>query len=281
MKKTIKNKKRVAPNKYPWTVSEIKFIEDNYSRMTNHELAHNLGVSIHLIRTKCYELGLKRIELEYWTKEQVRYLRLNYKTKGDVEITEVFNDRWHKDKGWTKKHIEKKRRQLGLHRTQEQIDKIFRRNVKAGRMKYCAEKRWAKTGQAPEGTIRYWRNRRTEEGYDYEYPVVKVGQRWRAWKRWAWEQHYGEIPKGMNVVFKDGNNRNLTIKNLVLMTDAQLAKMSARTASVGLSDNYVAWTLTRKAGKRKTVPQELIDLKRTHLILQRTIKQKQYEATGK
>ena len=36
--------------------------------------------------------------------------------------------------------------------------------------------------------------------------------------RFVWESHYGAIPKGYNVQFKDGNRQNCDISNLYLIS---------------------------------------------------------------
>ena len=108
-------------NKIDWTDKRLKFLKENYNTMTNQQIADSLGLKITAVRHKCYELGLYKMTLEYWTDEQVDFLLKNYKEKGDTELSEIFNEKWHKDKGWTKKHIEKQRRYLKLKRTPEEI----------------------------------------------------------------------------------------------------------------------------------------------------------------
>lgn len=67
---------------------------------SNTELALFLGLPISNIRGICYELGLKRMELEYFTHVQVSFLKRNYKMKGDSELAETFQVKWPKKKGW-------------------------------------------------------------------------------------------------------------------------------------------------------------------------------------
>lgn len=40
--------------------------------------------------------------------------------------------------------------------------------------------------------------------------------------RYLYEQKYGEIPKGYNLIFADGNRQNLNLDNLILVSNAQL-----------------------------------------------------------
>lgn len=44
--------------------------------------------------------------------------------------------------------------------------------------------------------------------------------------RLIYEQAHGPIPKGYNVIFADGNNRNFDIDNLILVSNNELLKMN-------------------------------------------------------
>lgn len=265
--------RKPPPNKHNWSLDEINFIKDFFGALTNKELADALGLKITMLRMKCYDLGLKRMELEYWTDEQTKYLKANYKKIGDKELAEIFNNKWSKAKGWTHKHIEKKRKYLKLHRTKKQIAAIRQRNVDNGRFAMCPVKAWKVRGVAPNGTIRYWRKWDSKD----TFPVIKVNGKFVHWGRWAWKQKYGKVPAGMNVVFKDGNQRNLSVDNLELLTDAQLSFRNSLKSSKGLSDNYIACILSHKnPGIREELlkDKKLLEIKRLQLLLNRTIKSK-------
>lgn len=153
------------------------------------ELAAGLGLKITSVRMKLYSMGYKRMELEYWTARQINFLKANYKEIGDKELAELFNSKWPKAKGWTHKHIEKKRKYLGLKRTKTQIKNIHQRNVDAGRFLLCAVKRWDKCGRAKEGEVRFWR-----ENSGRFIPRIKIDGRFIFWSRYTWEKHKGPIP---------------------------------------------------------------------------------------
>ena len=58
-----------------------------------------------------------------------------------------------------------------------------------------------------------------------------TGGQWDRWEmlhRATWEEHNGPIPEGMMVVFKDGNQLNCDIENLMLVTKAQHAVMTRK-----------------------------------------------------
>lgn len=185
--------------KITFSPEDHAFIKKNWQRMTNPELATALGLNLTRLRNELRSLGLKRMELEYWTNEQVDFLRANFRELGDVELAEYFGSVWPKAKGWTHKHIEKKRKYLRLKRTPEEIAKIKARNICNGRFKICAIKRWKTTGQPPIGEMRIWK--KSNEG---SFVVIKTVDGWKHYNRWLWEQHHGKLKSDQLVVPKDG-----------------------------------------------------------------------------
>lgn len=182
-----------------FTTDDLNFIRANWPTMTNPELATALGVKLTRLRNELHGMGLKRMEMEYWTLEQVDFLKSNYRQIGDMELAEYFEATWPKQKPWTKKHIEKKRNYLDLHRTDEELIKIHARNTKAGRFQICAVKRWAKSYQSPIGDLRLWN--KTEGGH---FVVIKTAEGWKHHNRWLWEQHHGKLTSDQLVVPKNG-----------------------------------------------------------------------------
>jgi hypothetical protein len=66
----------------------------------------------------------------------------------------------------------------------------------------------------PIGTIH---QRKDTGGKMYLY--IKIADsHWEQLNRYTWEQHNGPIPKGMVVVYKDGNYLNNDIDNLLMIT---------------------------------------------------------------
>lgn len=63
----------------------------------------------------------------------------------------------------------------------------------------------------------------TRTGISYKYIRISEGI-WELLQRYIWIQEHGEIPKGYNVVFKDGNSLNVTLENLELLSDSELLK---------------------------------------------------------
>jgi hypothetical protein len=66
----------------------------------------------------------------------------------------------------------------------------------------------------PIGTIH---QRRDTGGKMYQY-IKLADSEWQLLNRYTWEQHNGPIPKGMVVVYKDGDYLNNDINNLLMIT---------------------------------------------------------------
>jgi len=66
----------------------------------------------------------------------------------------------------------------------------------------------------PIGTIH---QRRDTGGKMYQY-IKLADSKWEQLNRYTWEQHNGPIPKGMVIVYKDGDYMNNDIANLLMIT---------------------------------------------------------------
>lgn len=73
-----------------------------------------------------------------------------------------------------------------------------------------------------DGEIR-WRN---NPGY---YFIRIAENNWEFLHRYIWEQEYGEISPGFNVIFKDGNHRNCKLENLECISNRELAERNRHT----------------------------------------------------
>lgn len=136
LKKTRDCKAKMA-NVTDWTEERITFLKANFFQKTNQELAEALGLRLTVVRNKARELGLKKFDPDMpWNDEQTAYLVANYRTMGDVELAENLQKNWPRKRLWTKKHINKKRYLLGLHRTKAEIEKIIWAHVQPGGRSY-------------------------------------------------------------------------------------------------------------------------------------------------
>jgi HNH endonuclease len=207
------NKMKTPPNKIIWTAAEIEFLKTNYNTLTNAQLHEALGknISQHSMRNKLYEMGLYKLELEFWTPEMVEYLLKIYKKTGDTEIANIFNDKFPKNKTWTKKHIEKKRRYLNLKRSQLQLKKIKERSRLDGAYSRGNIKMWQTRGANALGTVVKWSDN----------SMIKTANGYEFLARHNYEKKHGKIPTGGNIYHKDGDRANCQIDNLFLVMNTE------------------------------------------------------------
>jgi len=254
-----------------WNDEMISFVKENHNKMTNRQLADAMGLKLTSLRTQCYSMGLYKQELEYWTKEQVDFLMAYYEMMGDVEMVEIFTALYPKKKGWSKKHIEKKRRYLKLKRSKSMLAGIQERNTQQGRFSEHHWKRWDGL-ERKQGEVVAWRNNDSYQlvvkwsGGDISLGYVKLAHL-------NWMLYVGTpITEGMNIVHKDGDPLNCDWTNLKMVTHAELALINSAASSKILSDNYVRGIMsTNNKAIRHLIPTELIALKRQQLLLNRQI----------
>lgn len=210
--------------KYDWKEHHNKFIKENFHSHSANDFAKLFNVKRTTMRTHMYSLGLYKMRLQYWNDVQVKFLIDNYKEIGDTELAEIFNVKWHKDKGWTKKHIEKKRRYLKLKRTKAETRKVHKRNLLMGRFKMCPVNAWiTRGGAAPELERRVWYKEN-----DSPLVVIKIGNRFIHYAPWLWRKERGPIPKGKMVRIMSDDKVNFTIDDLILVTRSEHAAMNSK-----------------------------------------------------
>lgn len=71
-----------------------------------------------------------------------------------------------------------------------------------------------KQGHMPKNHRPVGSKRLTKDGY-YEMKIAEP-KKWETVHRVIWQRHYGEIPEGMIIIFKDGNN--VDISNLEMIS---------------------------------------------------------------
>lgn len=239
---------------FVWTPMMIDIVQENYKDMNVTELAQAMGVGLSAMRTKLYEMGFKKMEMEYWTEEQTKFLLDNYKTIGDKELAILFNGLWEKDKRWSFKHMEKKRLYLKLKRTPEELAAIKIRNTDRGC--WMDTGTWETRGEAPDGTVRIWKHSwPSKRGTVWrEFKVIKVDGVYFHYARWLYEKTFGPMPAGYVTGFKDRDNMNVVSENLEAITRAEHARRN-----------------------RIKYPEEIMELEKILTQLNNTLKQKKNE----
>ena len=62
----------------------------------------------------------------------------------------------------------------------------------------------------------------------YVYVKKANPSKWQLKQRYLYEQNYGKIPEGYNVIFADGDKYNFDLDNLILVSNAELLIMNKK-----------------------------------------------------
>ncbi len=241
--------KRKFRSNDPWhDKSLIKKLKEWYPTTTNKIIAERLGMTEGQVNARGWKLKLKK--------------------------TEEFM-RTHSAKGYFKKghNSFNKGRKQTEYMSAEAIKRTAKTRFKKGNIPPNAKEK--------DGVIVIRKGHTGRNERPSKWIRLSLGK-WQELSRYTWEKKYGKIKKGMIITFKDGNPLNCTLKNMEMISRAENALRNS--ASLNLSNGYVANTLSRikggiglydmQAREAYLQDKELIELKRTQLLLQRAIKNK-------
>jgi hypothetical protein len=164
------------------------------------------------------------------TPEQLAYLREAYVTMSLSELPPAFNAKF--GTALTEKQI---RSTLRNHRIKSGRTGRF---VKGQTSWNLGEKGYMgpnatsfQKGQIPHNHQPLWSERVGKDGYvemsvPERDPYTGSHTRYKHKHIWLWEQANGPKPKGMAVIFKDGDKSNFDTENLALVTRAELLAMN-------------------------------------------------------
>jgi hypothetical protein len=178
-------------NRNPFTEKEIQYLKDHYSDIRSDIIAKKFNRPISSVYNKAYSLGLTKSEEFLASPESGMFI------KGST-IGKEFR--------FKKGHISANK---GKKMSPELYKKCKPTMFKKGHLPH-------NTKQDGEISIRHFNT-----GSPYFYIRLSLGN-WKELHRFLWEKVNEPIPKGYNVVFKDGNQANCEIKNLELISDAEL-----------------------------------------------------------
>ena len=211
----MKQKRRYKTKYYP---DELKYIKDNFYEISKAQLLDDLNsrrglnnkITLQQLRHELRRRGFMKMIQIRWTKTQTKFLKQNYKIKGDTEIAEILNNtRSHSKKVFTVKHVNKKRRLINLSRTKDEIKNIRKRNeIRSPAM--CFQKGHTSSNKREEGSIAI------RKGYKGKIRTIKIDGIIVYYGRWIYEQKYGKIPKGYKMYRKDYDKLNDNIENLYI-----------------------------------------------------------------
>ncbi len=163
-----------------------------------------------------------------YTDEQREFITMNYIGKGNAELTEMFN---------TKFDLELKTSQIKAYKNRYNLNSGLDGRFKPGavpankgkkgiRIK-GTEKTWFKKGSKPPNWVPIGSERISKDGYiQIKIQEGQFQNNWRGKHILIWEDHNGPLPKSHAIIFGDGDKRNFSLDNLVLVSRAQLVKLN-------------------------------------------------------
>ncbi len=163
-----------------------------------------------------------------YSEENVKFLVENVKGISHKELAKRFNDRFNTN--LSESALANMKRKLNL---TNDIDTKFKkgqtswnkgRKMSTEQYEKCKETMFQKgnlSNARPVGDERIDMN-------GYTYIKVKQPNKWVLKHRWLYEKEKGEIPKGYNLIFADGNKQNLNLDNLILVSNSELFIMNQK-----------------------------------------------------
>lgn len=178
-----------------WTEQQVEEIRRRYPHEKTEQIAADLSMPLHKIYGKAARLGLKKMP-EYLASPDAQRLR-----RGD-NVGAAFR--------FPKGHVPANKGVKGISYPGMEATQF-------------------KKGQHPHTWKPIGTERLSKEGY-LQRKVTDTGYPPRDWVGvhiLLWREHYGEIPAGHKVVFKDRNKQNIVIENLELLSNAEMMKRNS------------------------------------------------------
>lgn len=272
-----------------WDNETTKKFTELYPITTSDKLAEIFSqFSRDALRTKAVKLGLKKQEgyirtnINGWSTEKINYLIENYDSKTAKEIAIHLNC----TKGAIKNRITKlKLRKVSNNgcfvKGQVSLTKGRKMPSKGRAIETQFKKGHKPHNTKYDGCVQL---RTNSKGYKYYWIRISEGN-WKMLNVHLWEQIYGIVPAGYIVVFKDKNQFNCIVENLMIVTLEQNLRRnenrekqkasSKRYYDNGMSIDHVAGFMAygNKELKAELLKHpELLELKRLVYKLNRQIK---------
>lgn len=207
-------------------VSERFGIEMTESKMKSYKCNYKLKSGTPTVRQKGQTTSL-------FSQAVIDFIKTNYKGTGHQKMAELVNEKFGTDysKEQIKSFYSRHKLNSGLTGRYEKGHVPANKGTHPPSVGRMSETQFKK-GHLPPTTKPIGYERISRDGY------VEVKIRMRPSSsdcndnfvpkhRLIWEQINGPIPKGYNVIFKDGNKRNFAPENLALVSDAELAYLTA------------------------------------------------------
>ena len=228
-----------------WTLREIKLLQKLWPETETKVIAEKIGKSKQSVWRKQNILGLKRSD--DFIKKQQEFFAETLRREG-------VKNRFVKGQPAINKG-----KKLEEYMSAENIEKL-----KATQFK---------KGSVPHNTVPIGHQRLGKDGYlEEKVRNVHHGKNFEFVHHMVFRKHYGPIPKGCVVTFKDGNISNFNPDNLILKTKYQNLLDNQITDSCLVKRMIKSKDLTKIEIIKNKAP-ELIEMKRATVLLTRKIKE--------
>jgi hypothetical protein len=239
----LKRRKQPGPEN-PWSAAELDRLREIYSKHTKPDVARMMRRTVASVKSKAkkLQLGTRR----YWTPSELAVVRDMYRDHSTKEIAEKL--------GRPPLSVYQAADKMGLKKTEKFLQTVgFQKGHQYGvefqfkkgqapvnkgmRRPGWAPGRMAETQFRKGGRPHTWRPIGTIQADSEGYLRIKVRERdpempqrgwhpdvWPLLHRKTWEDHYGPVPEGHAIAFKDGNRQNCAIENLECIPRAELAE---------------------------------------------------------
>lgn len=254
----VLNLKKVS--NFHLTEEQKKYILDNYQTLSWSQMQRHLGLNytIPVFKNMCCKLLNIKTEKIVFNEKQKEIIIENHKNKTWDELYDLVkpncnkdlfrfacyefldknnNSKIRKEFNYTDEHynfILENKDKYNLEDLHKEFQKKFDVNVNFKQFHGYFYRNKLKKGYKFLSTPHVKQRKPIGTTY-YDYKngyVIKIGnegskrERWIMLKNYIWEQKYGKIPKGYRVIYKDGNNKNCCIENLVLLSTSAISQMN-------------------------------------------------------
>lgn len=190
-----------------------------------------------------YDTGCLKMKRRFWTNDEIEYMMAHYSDTPTEELTAAL--------GRSERSVYQQARLLGLLKSPEYLKKHGNRlqpgHKKGSKTQFKpghnphnkGKKGWQAGGDSAKtrfqkGSLPHnWKPvgsiRRTKEGIlQRKMTDTRCTQRdWKALHAMLWEEHFGKIPKGHIVRFRNLNTNDITIDNLECISRAENMKRNS------------------------------------------------------
>jgi hypothetical protein len=227
----------MANRKY--TDAHIEFLRVGYKKMTVEKLAEKfnrefeMNCSLCAIKAilnkrkiKCGRAPSERFvqRQRIYTDKMIDFLRINFKTLAIRDLTAAFNKKFCMDKTHTQIRALLSRKGIKANRTGHFASNYVPWNTGTKGLT-TANKTSFKAGHKPKNTKPIGYERVDKDGY-LKVKVSEESPQFKFKHIVVYEKHYGPIPDGCCVIFKDSDIRNFDPENLTIVSRPELLQMN-------------------------------------------------------